>query len=83
MINTIQLYYTSDNDQTLDMERLLTEKHIQYDKIWTPDTDTPYVVICGIDPIHYDDFTVWIREQKGNGEVSFNGKSLTDLGFVP
>ena len=77
----MHLYFTCEDGKTITMERLLKEKHIPYEKIWTPDTDTPYVVICGIEPIHYDDFIVWINEQKPGCELTLGGVKLSQLGF--
>lgn len=82
-MKTIQLFSSKQDAQTCTMKRLLQEKKFHFDEIWTPDTDAPYIVICGIEPIHYEDFLIWISEQVGDGEVTFKGKHLTDLGFVP
>ena len=71
------------DEKTRSMERLLTEKHFSFDRVRTTDADTPYLVICGIEPIHYEDFLIWISEQNKEGECCFNGQTLAELGFSP
>ena len=79
---TIDLYYTTDDEQTYVIEQSLCQKGFAVNRIFTTDADTPYIVFCGIGPIHYEDFLYWIREQKGDGSISLGEMAITDLGFT-
>ena len=77
----ITLYYRIKDEPFQVMQQLLTRKGFLFECVWTKDADAPYLVIAGIEPMYYDDFLIWIEEQRGDGQPRFHGKTLADLGF--
>ncbi len=63
------------------MQRMLTGKGFFYELVQTPDADAPYLVIAGLEPMHYEEFLIWIAEQKEDGQVRFAGRTLAELGL--
>ena len=80
--NIIKLYYTEMDTRTKDLIQLLDSKCISYDAIWTPDLDTPYIVLCGLDPLPYEHAVCFLHEQTLGRELHLGERSLSALGFV-
>ena len=80
-MNLITLYYKTEDEPFRIMQQMLARKGFLFECVWTKDADAPYLVIAGIEAMYYDDFLIWIEEQREDGQPRFHGKTLADLGF--
>ena len=80
-MNLISLYYRIEDEPFRVMQCMLNRKGFFYELVQTPDADAPYLVIAGLEPMHFEEFLAWIAEQKEDGQVRLGGRTLADLGI--